>query len=186
MKTDTYVVYHSGFEEIKHPDVHYGRINADFGQGFYLTDDWDFSKRWTVPKMGKSPVINVYELDLQELKVHRFDRDRNWFTYIFNNRRSMKDSIDADVIIGPIANDTLYDTMGIFTGGILSDDEAMELLMVGTNYRQIVLKTERAAEKLKWKGLNGILPEEAARNRDIVKSEEEKYLEEIGRIMERF
>ena len=28
------------------PDITIGRKNADFGQGFYLTDDLDFTRRW--------------------------------------------------------------------------------------------------------------------------------------------
>ncbi|MDC7301289.1 DUF3990 domain-containing protein [Agathobacter ruminis] len=28
------------------PDIHCGRKNADFGQGFYLTGDVDFAHRW--------------------------------------------------------------------------------------------------------------------------------------------
>jgi hypothetical protein len=31
------LLYHTGFDEIKHPDIHIGRKNADFGQGFYLS-----------------------------------------------------------------------------------------------------------------------------------------------------
>ena len=36
------ILYHVGFDIIKNPDIHYGRKNADFGQGFYLTDDKEF------------------------------------------------------------------------------------------------------------------------------------------------
>ena len=36
---DKMILYHTGFETIKEPDVHLGRRNADFGQGFYLTAD---------------------------------------------------------------------------------------------------------------------------------------------------
>lgn len=32
-------LFHTGFDEIREPDVHHGRVNADFGQGFYLTAD---------------------------------------------------------------------------------------------------------------------------------------------------
>ena len=39
-------LYHTGFQEIREPDLTIGRKNADFGQGFYLTSDKDFSERW--------------------------------------------------------------------------------------------------------------------------------------------
>ena len=45
-------LYHVGFDSIPYPDIHYGRKNADFGQGFYLTDDKEFSNRWAKEKSG--------------------------------------------------------------------------------------------------------------------------------------
>ena len=33
------LLYHTGFDEIKHPDIHIGRKNADFVQGFYLSPE---------------------------------------------------------------------------------------------------------------------------------------------------
>ena len=38
-------LYHTGETEIPVPDVRLGRPNADFGQGFYLTPDADFTWR---------------------------------------------------------------------------------------------------------------------------------------------
>ena len=31
-------MFHTGYAEIREPDIRYGRKNADFGQGFYLSD----------------------------------------------------------------------------------------------------------------------------------------------------
>ena len=43
-----------------------------------------------------------------------------WFDYIFSNSNGKKDYLsEYDVIIGPIANDTLYDTLGILTSGFI-------------------------------------------------------------------
>ena len=40
------ILYHTDRGEIRIPDIHHGRANADFGQGFYLSPDKDFSYRW--------------------------------------------------------------------------------------------------------------------------------------------
>ena len=29
-------LYHSGFYQVENPDIHFGRKNADFGQGFLI------------------------------------------------------------------------------------------------------------------------------------------------------
>ena len=61
-------LYHAGKEEIRKPDLHRGRKNADFGQGFYLTPDREFDFRWAY----KGYVVNEYELDLTGLNVVSF------------------------------------------------------------------------------------------------------------------
>lgn len=48
-------LYHTGFAQIIEPDIHYGRKNADFGQGFYMSDDEEFSKRWARVRRGYHP-----------------------------------------------------------------------------------------------------------------------------------
>lgn len=139
------VLYHTSDREIRNPDIHYGRKNADFGWGFYLTPDRDFTVRWA----GENAVVNVYELDEKGLDIHSFTRSTDWFRYIFDNRR-LKDGIEADVVIGPIANDTLFDTFGILSSGILKPEDAMELLMIGPEYTQAAVKTEKAAKQLRF------------------------------------
>ena len=55
------LLYHTGFDEIKHPDIHIGRKNADFGQGFYLSPDLDFTRRWSRIRNDRNTYINTYE-----------------------------------------------------------------------------------------------------------------------------
>ena len=138
-------LYHTGREEIRNPDIRRGRKNADFGQGFYLSPDRDFSYRWA----GADAVINEYELDEDGLLIHRFNRDEDWFSYIFQNRRA-RDDLSVDVVIGPIANDTIFETFGIINSGFLKPEDALKLLLVGPEYTQVAIKTEKAASRLKW------------------------------------
>ena len=139
------ILYHTGKQEIRNPDIHYGRKNADFGWGFYLTPDRDFTYRWA----RENAVVNEYELDENELDIYTFTRDINWFEYIFNNRR-MRDSLTADVVIGPIANDTIFDTLGIISSGYLKPEDAVKLLMIGPEYTQVAIKTEKALRQLRF------------------------------------
>ena len=79
-------LYHTGYEEIREPDIHHGRKNTDFGQGFYMTANEAFACRWARERAGKKTIMNTYELDLEGLALHRFERDTDWFNYIYNNR----------------------------------------------------------------------------------------------------
>ena len=179
------LLYHTGFQEIKTPDVHHGRKNADFGQGFYLTSDAAFSRRWAKERAGMQTVVNTYELDTERLSVRQFTRSREWFEYIFANRSGKPDRINADVIIGPIANDTIYDTFGIITSGFLKEEDALHLLLIGPEYRQIALKTEKAADQLKWLSSEILTPEELVKFRAIVSAEEAAYQEQFAAELEK-
>ena len=59
-------VYHAGYDEIKVPDIHRGRKNADFGQGFYVSDSYEFVGRWVREKRGADIIIN----SMQALITH--------------------------------------------------------------------------------------------------------------------
>ncbi len=138
-------LYHTGKLEIREPDIRIGRKNADFGQGFYLTPDLEFTMRWA----STASVVNEYELNENGLTVLRFVRDAEWFRYIFDNRRA-RDTAISDLVIGPIANDTIFDTYGIISSGFLKTEDAMKLLMIGPEYTQVAIKTEKAASRLRW------------------------------------
>ena len=179
------LLYHTGFDEIPVPDLRRGRINADFGQGFYLSDNYDFASLWVREKNRADIIVNSYELDESGLNILRFDRDEKWFRYVFSNRRSMPDSYaDFDIIIGPIANDTIYDTMGIMTSGYLSDDEALKLLCVGPQYTQIVLKTQKAADNLHFLSALALSKETIEANKKIAAANEAEYLKLFAQTME--
>lgn len=164
-------LYHTSQTEIRIPDIHLGRKNADFGPGFYLTPDLDFAFRWG----PEGAVINEYELDLSGLRVHSFRRTVEWFEYIYRNRRGT-DTVSADLVDGPIANDTIFDTLGIISSGFLSAENALQLLLIGPEYRQIALKTEKAASQLRWIGMQKI----PAKDQELLEKERMAYQKEFS------
>lgn len=171
-------VYHAGFQEIRRPDIHHGRKNADFGQGFYLTSEREFSERWAKIRQGNDSYINCYELDLDGLRVRSFERDVDWFDYIYSNRRMMPDSLEGtDVVAGPIANDIIYDVLGITTSGFLTREQSLKLFLIGPVYRQIALKTEKAADHLRFLSSEIVPPERILSYREIIRAEEKEYQE---------
>lgn len=179
------LVYHVGFDIIKNPDVHYGRKNADFGQGFYLTDDKEFSYRWAKEKSGADTILNEYELKLTGLHVHEFTRGEEWFNYIYGNRHLKPDVLNADIVIGPIANDIIYDVLGITTSGFLPKDNAMKLFMIGPEYKQIVIKSEKALSKLSWLDSKVLTSSELADYHKQMEIEEAEFQELFAKEMEK-
>ena len=180
-------LYHIALEKIENPDIKYGRKNADFGQGFYLSDNKEFSLKWAPFDKEKDTFLNIYELDLKNLKIKNLYKDDEWFDYIYNNRNFYPDFLsEYDVISGPIANDTIYNTLGIITSGLLDKDKASKLLMLGDNYQQIVIKTSKAKENLKYIGSEKIDKEDVLNLKKKLKKEEKKYQKLIYKSMKKF
>ena len=180
------LLYHTGFEIIREPDISIGRKNADFAQGFYLSADQEFSKRWAGERKGQTTYLNCYELDPEGLNIKHFPRDIEWFEYIYANRSGREDSLaEYDVIIGPIANDTIYDTWGITTSGLIRKEQALELLSFGPLYEQTVIKTKKGLEALHYIETVGLASEEIRQYRAAVRQEEEQFQEEFARRLDK-
>lgn len=179
-------LFHVGFDVIKEPDLHYGRRNADFGQGFYTTPDNDFAYRWARTESGKDTIINKYILNEEGLNIKYFSRNEEWYEYIYSNRNGKKDTLNADVIVGPIANDIIYDTLGITTSGFLSKNEAMKLFMIGPEYIQVVIKSEKAKSNLKWISSEVITSEQLSYYHGLMKKEEDEFQKRFAETLEAF
>ncbi len=180
-------VFHTGFEIIKDVDLDRGRKNADFGPGFYMSPDGEFSRRWARERRGASTFVNEYELDLEALDVKTLQRDEEWFDCIFSNRNDAIDRLSSfDVVIGPIANDTIYDLMGITTSGFLDRGQALSLLLEGPVYKQVVVKSRKALSHLRWICASKLSSEDIADYRSLVQAEEAAYQKIVADKVEGF
>ena len=118
------------------------------------------------------------------MKIKSFSRDLEWYDYICSNRAGKKDySAQYDLIIGPIANDTLYDTLGILTSGMLKKEEALQVLQIGAQYNQLVIKSQKAAEKLTFEEAYTLSCEEIEKYQALRKKEEEYFQSQFTKIV---
>lgn len=109
-------LYHGSYTEITKIDLKRSIKGKDFGQGFYLSQNYEQAKGIAVLRsigMKVAPVVNVYEFDEKflndgSLKTKRFDGYTvEWAEFVLANRRNKEDLNihDYDIVIGPIAND---------------------------------------------------------------------------------
>lgn len=177
-------LFHTGFQVIEKPDITIGRRNADFGRGFYLSENEEFSRRWARERKGLTTYLNTYKLDPAGLNIKQLTGDEEWFGYICANRANKPDAFaDYDVVIGPIANDTIYDTWGIITSGLLKEDQALRLLMTGPVYEQTAIKTEKAVSLLQFTGAVKVSREEIAFYRETVRKEEQQFQDALVKLL---
>lgn len=121
------------------PNPYHGRKNADMGQGFYLSPDEDFSLLWA--KEGWH--INVYEFHDDGLMKETLEIGEKWFDAIFQNRNYAHDIYaGADLIIAPIANDTLFDLVGILTSGFVPKNVCLKCFPWNQNTRKSCQKAK--------------------------------------------
>ena len=147
------IVYHSSFTIITNPDVKYSRNKTDFSKGFYLTTNKDQTKVWAKRRISDYEIsyINEYELnekELKKLKVLKFNSyDKKWLDFVSKCRVNQDDS-DYDVVIGPVADDKVYDTINLYFEGLININEAIKRLKKKEANNQICIRNNEAIDLL--------------------------------------
>lgn len=146
-------LYHGSNAIVKKPDLSLSREDIDFGIGFYLTTDINMAKKWASSK-AKS-IVNTYSICTDNLNIYTFSLDKEWLEYI-RACREYGDEIqeiknrynEYDILIGPTADDKLFDTVQQYLDGELSSETAVKYLNVAGYANQIVLKTQKAVDAI--------------------------------------
>jgi hypothetical protein len=156
-------LYHGSNVEISHIELAFSHKGKDFGRGFYLNPDRNqaMSMAERVARISGvgTPIINVYEFDeallhqSNELNIKLFDDYcSEWADFVVTNRKN-DSNIQAhnyDIVVGPIANDTVGVQIRRYIMGYISVDKLIEELRYSGNHAiQYFFGTERAISLLK-------------------------------------
>lgn len=133
----------------------------DFGDGFYLGQTLKQASMW-VSTYKQSSVYCFYLEKSEELKTLNFKVDYDWMLVILYYRQELeeyelpnrlKELINkiekSDIIIAPIADNQMYDTIGMFRNSIISDVACLHALSANNLGYQFVLKSDKACSCLK-------------------------------------
>lgn len=156
-------LFHGSNVVINEIDLSLTKKGKDFGQGFYLNADKDqalsMAKRTVLRSGTGNPVVNEYEFDDSilstpgNLKVKIFDDySVEWADFILLNRnhRSDGNAHPYDIVVGPIADDTVGVQLGRFISGYISMDKLIEELKYRGNHAvQYYFGTNEAVKCLK-------------------------------------
>ena len=159
--SETVTLYHGselGIRGAIRPDM--GSRRCDFGQGFYLGTDRDQTSMLACS--GRSPHFYEFELELEDLRSYEFEPDFDWALMVAHSRGyvpSRHDSQvgdylrglagDVDFLVGPIADDRLFQTLGRFFEGEITDTALVACLNVMRLGTQYVLRTQTACDRLR-------------------------------------
>ena len=175
------IVYHGSEKIIEKPEYGLGSLHNDYGRGFYCTREVALAKEWACSK-GNDGYANSYELDYSGLLVLNLNSDDysilNWLALLAENRtywqqgsisKEAKDYIKQnflidisgyDVIIGYRADDSYFLFAQDFVSGTISLGKLSEAMRLGRLGEQIVLKSKKAFDRIKYIGNELALAEE--------------------------
>lgn len=154
------ILYHGSNVAIDKIDLAKYRPYKDFGKGFYLTDIRRQAERMaarTVKMFHGEPTLTSFEFDLnsavkQGLKIKIFDSpDEEWAGFVIANRdiNVMQPCHDFDIVIGPVADDTIARLLRMFTENFISEQQLVKELTFSEVTSQYFFHTEAAINMLK-------------------------------------
>ena len=150
-------LYHGSNVTVDKPQLLEQTRGLDFGPGFYLTTSEEQAKRFSeiVFKRKKNgiAIVSIYNFDMEaaekEYTILKFDHaDVRWLRFVTENRLKTYIGNEYDMVMGPVANDTVMPTIQLFLNGFLSEEAALVTLKAGKLVDQICIKTEKALSLL--------------------------------------
>ena len=154
------ILYHASNIAIDKIDFDKCRPYRDFGKGFYLTEIRHQAERMalrTVKMFKGEPTLTCFDFNLEEavangLKIRIFNTpDEEWARFIMNNRdiNVPQPCHDYDIVIGPVADDTIARLLRLFTENFISEGQLVKELTFSKVTSQYFFHTEAAIKMLK-------------------------------------
>lgn len=159
-------VYHGTIYHIQSIDPRKFKKNKDFGVGFYTTSDVEQARKFAqrLKRLENAPFCHVYEIEIENhstLQVKNFHGlEEDWLDYVVANRTGKPDLLTEDIIIGPVADDSVGATVSNYAANAYGEvgtkrakEIALELLKLEVYTDQIVLKTDLSFQQAEIRGI---------------------------------
>lgn len=155
-------LYHGSTFIVDKPSLEILNYRTDFGKGFYTTTDIEQAKNWTLikkkrlEKEGKNininQYVNVYEYtENEKLSILNFEEaTEEWLKFVFKNRESDELVHKYDIVIGPVADDSLYQVLVGYETGMYDTQETIKRLKTYQLVNQISFHTLKSLECIKY------------------------------------
>ena len=173
-------LYHGSLYIVERPEYGRGKPYNDYGLGFYCTETPDMAKEWAAAR-NRNGFANRYELDCTGLDILDLSQScgiLGWLAVLLENRTFDAPSALAyeareylkqvftpdyrgrDCIVGYRADDSYFSFAQDFINGAISYRRLGRAMRLGKLGEQFVLKSERAFERIEFKGYEIVRAEE--------------------------
>lgn len=166
------IIYHGSKDIIEKPEFGKGNKKNDYGLGFYCTENVELAKEWACSNNETNGYANQYEIDLNDYRILDLREEKysilNWMALLLKFRTfdvntpisaQAKEYIlenfyidvgEYDVIIGYRADDSYFSFAKDFINNTISVEQLAEAMRLGELGIQIVLKSEKAFDTVKF------------------------------------
>lgn len=166
-------LYHGSQRRIERPIYGFGNAANDYGMGFYCTESLDLACEWAVDA-ARDGFANEYHIDTEGLDILNLKSpeysELQWLAILLQNRtfdtasilasdardylleNFLPDYQERDIIVGYRADDSYFAFAQDFISGGISLRQLGNAMRFGELGLQVVLKSEKAFERLAFVG----------------------------------
>jgi len=145
-------VYHGSYMKVNTIDLSKCKPNKDFGKGFYVTKYHNHAEEWARiigEKYGTDGFVSEFEFSENDFtksicKIKHFGTyDEEWLDFVVENRdkNGKTPAHDYDIVIGPVANDKVQNTLRLYLKGKISKEKFLKMLTHHEETHQICFCT---------------------------------------------
>ena len=145
-------VYHGSYIKVDKIDLSKCKPNKDFGKGFYATKFRNQAEEWAKiigEKYGTDGFVSEFEFSENDFtksicKIKHFDAyNEEWLDFVVENRdkNSETPAHDYDIVVGPVADDKVQNTLRLYLKGKISKEKFLKMLTHHEETHQICFCT---------------------------------------------
>lgn len=153
-KKNMIAVFHGSTKEIRKPLAAAGRPHLDFGRGFYVTTIREQAVSWACRPFnaGKPKWVSTYDFDYDAVKsgwkVKIFPAyNEDWPDFVIACRKGSPVWEKYDAVEGGIANDRVFNTIELYTAGLLPKAETLSRLSYEKPNNQICIHSQKIIDR---------------------------------------
>ena len=166
-------LFHGSDKIIEKPIFGHGRLDNDYGRGFYCTKVWDMAAEWAATtELGG--FVNSYHIDTDKLSFLDLQSDEfhilHWLSVLLVNRivrlsspiekRAMAflvknysvDTAPYDIIKGYRADDSYFSFVRAFLSNTITIEQLSVTMHLGDLGTQYMLKSQNAFDRMVFTG----------------------------------
>ncbi len=150
MKNNHVLLFHGAKTEISgEPSIEYSNGKKDFGKGFYLGESFNQAASFVVGYENSS--VYLFDFDKSNVNIKEYNVSKEWMILIayfrgkldrYKDSKYLNELLDTlkniDVVIAPIADNTMYTTLDDFIEGKITDLQCLNALSANRLGRQYV------------------------------------------------